>query len=562
MNIRTGRWRLLIVTLLLVFSSGCSLFAAIDSGAKKNLSKYDALAQEMNDRMNLEDLRLEPYAVEVGGKVSTPQYRKFAVNSSLIVKGTATKHAGFRSDVAWIEVEKKGKQGAVDGRQFSYYTPLKKGRFTQKIQLFAGKGSYQVTVRLPAKEKKDRFYDLAQFEVINVNSERKRDLAYTRIGKKVGITIEKPLSGLVKADEKFKLMGHLPQSSGNRVMVRIEKDGNRWEHLIPLRDGKFNNQIPLFYGRGVHKLTVLTQDKVKSTYYNEAVNILVNNQAKGSQKPIQYFKHYDERGVKLDTPLVSGESGKMKYRIKGQIDPSAPYAKETKHLIVQTKKDGQEATYFVPVINGRFDDTFWLRFGQGDYEVTVNVPEITRVQRDYFRFFGVARFHVTNTEKRDLRNLLPSRGIQSDSGTIRSLAEELTRNKQGNRAKALAIYKYVSQNIRYDVSKFKTDAFEYDDSALKTLKEKEGVCQDYSFLAIALLRSIDIESRFVQGMAEGNRHAWVEVKVNGRWMTMDPTWGAGYINGSDQFVKRYTTKYFDPNLRDFASTHTRKGVMY
>ncbi|SFS76061.1 transglutaminase domain-containing protein [Marininema halotolerans] len=562
MNIRTGRWSVLLMTLLLVFSSGCNITTALDTDTKQHLSKYDALAQKKNDQLDLEPLKLEPYAREVGGKISAPQYRKFAANSSVLVKGSATKHADFRSNVAWIEVEKVGADGNRDERKFSYYARLKKGHFSQQVQLFAGTGSYQVTVRLPGKEREDRFYDLAQFEVINVNPLKKRDLAYTRIGTKIGLTVEEPRSGLVKKKKRFELKGKIRQPSGNRVMIRLEKDGQRWQHLIPVKDGTFTSEVPLFYGRGIHKITVLSQDKDRSEYYNEAVSMWVDNQLDVKQEPIQYFKHYDERGVKLEAPLVSGGSGKMKYQIKGHIDPEAPFAKETKHLIVQTKKGDQEATYFIPVKDGRFNDTFWLRFGKGDYEVTVNVPEITNVQRDYFRFFGVARFHVTNTEDQDLRNLLPSRGIQSDNGTIRSLAEELTRNKQGDRAKVFAIYQYVSKNIRYDVAKFKHDAFEYDDSALKTLHEKDGVCQDYSFLAIALLRSIDIESRFIEGMAEGNRHAWVEVKVKGSWITMDPTWGAGYINGSDQFVQRYTTKYFDPSPREFARTHSRTGVMY
>ncbi len=59
-------------------------------------------------------------------------------------------------------------------------------------------------------------------------------------------------------------------------------------------------------------------------------------------------------------------------------------------------------------------------FGKGTYEVTVNVPEITDQQRDYFRFFGVARFTVNNTADQDLRNRLPSRGIQSDDPPLKA----------------------------------------------------------------------------------------------------------------------------------------------
>jgi transglutaminase-like putative cysteine protease len=231
-------------------------------------------------------------------------------------------------------------------------------------------------------------------------------------------------------------------------------------------------------------------------------------------------------------------------------------------LIIQTEKDGQEATYLIPVENYRFDGIFWLRFGPGRYEVSVNVPEITNQHHDYFRFFRVAQFEVISTGPRDLRYLLPSRGIQSDSPQIKALARQIVAGLSDDRAKAKAIYRYVATHVRYDVNKFRTDAFELDDSALKTLREKKGVCQDYTFLTIALLRSIGIESRFVEGISQGNRHAWVEARIDGRWITMDPTWGSGYLTPDGSFVAQYDPRYFDPDPAFFAQTHVRTGVMY
>jgi transglutaminase/protease-like cytokinesis protein 3 len=57
------------------------------------------------------------------------------------------------------------------------------------------------------------------------------------------------------------------------------------------------------------------------------------------------------------------------------------------------------------------------------------------------------------------------------------------------------------------------------------------------------------------------RHAWVEAKVDGKWLTMDPTWGSGYIK-DDKFVADFNEKYFDPNPDEFEKTHTRTGVSY
>ncbi len=69
-----------------------------------------------------------------------------------------------------------------------------------------------------------------------------------------------------------------------------------------------------------------------------------------------------------------------------------------------------------------------------------------------------------------------------------------------------------------------------------------------------------MEAHYVNGDA-GERHAWVEVKVDGEWLEMDPTWGAGYIiDGKFQF--HYTEDYFDPDPAFLAETHTREGIMY
>ncbi|PTM57494.1 transglutaminase domain-containing protein [Desmospora activa] len=549
----------LLLTVCLVMMAGCDFPFPLQTEAEAQPNKWDRLAEEKNEALNLKKLKLEAYGEQVEADLASPAYREFAVNSRFSLQGSVKKYQQFQSDFVWVEVKKEGVGG--DEGKFSYYIPLNDGNFEQWVQLHDGEGVYRVTVRFPSNAEANRFYDVARMKVHNVNPQLERDIAMTQVGQSSGLQIEQPATGYQEADRNIALKGSLPQTV-ERLMVQVEKGEETWEHIIPVRDGTFDSKIPLLFGKGVHQIKLLTPDPSKDNMYNEAAKLWLDNQSEQKREPVEYFRHYEERGVQLEMPLAGGEQADMKTRIRGRIDPNAPDAAKTKHLIIQTKKDGEQATYIIPVENYRFDDSFWLRFGKGTYEVTVNVPEITTEQRDYFRFFGVARFTVHNDNDNDQRNLLPSRGIQSDSNEIRSLAQQLTADKQSDREKALAIYQYVAQNISYDVNKFKTDAFEYDDSALKTLREKKGVCQDYSFLAIALMRSIDMEARFVEGVAEGNRHAWVDVKVDGKWITMDPTWGSGYLDAQERFVKKYSTEYFDPNPTQFSQTHKRTGIMY
>ena len=123
---------------------------------------------------------------------------------------------------------------------------------------------------------------------------------------------------------------------------------------------------------------------------------------------------YLERGLTLEYPTFGGEEADNTYRIKGNLDPNVELAAETTHIYVTTKKGEDEALDVIPVENFQFDDSFYLRFGPGTYEVTVSVPEIREENRDYFRYFGFAQFKVESKTEKDERDLLPSRGIQSD----------------------------------------------------------------------------------------------------------------------------------------------------
>ena len=373
-------------------------------------------------------------------------------------------------------------------------------------------------------------------------------------------------SGYIEEDGSFSLKGKAGKlTDDDTIMVVLKKDSETWDHVIPIQNRAFSYDIPLFFGEGLHELEVLVPDGERDNYYQLGTSILIDNQSNELKEPIEFSKMYLERGVTLEYPTFGGEEADNTYRIKGNLDPNVELAAETTHIYVTTKKGEDEALDVIPVENFQFDDSFYLRFGPGTYEVTVSVPEIREENRDYFRYFGFAQFKVKSKTEKDERDLLPSRGIQSDDPKIVELANQLTSGKTNDREKAKAIYDYVAQNVTYDVQKYKNDEFRWDDSALKTLELKSGVCQDYAFLAIALLRASDIEARFVEGRAGGGvfpgRHAWVEAKVDGSWLTMDPTWASGYLK-DDKFVANFTEKYFDPNIEEFNKTHTRTGVSY
>ncbi|WP_077210661.1 transglutaminase-like domain-containing protein [Bacillus dakarensis] len=564
-------WLAVLICLMAgtVFLSACSNESSNGEASEKTKEEkkledqYEKLVKEKNDELALEPIELTTYSEEIGATLKEPVYKKFAVNGEVKVEGEIEQYTNLKSDYAWIEVYSF--EDGPSGDLHEYYTPIKEGKFEQAVHFHNGEGEYKVTVKLPDTNRENYYYDLSSFEVINVNPEIQRDVTFSPFGQAAKLSLDLEAS-YVKENEIFELSGKAGNlTDEDTIMISLYKDSNTWKHVLPVKEGEFAYDVPLFYGEGVHKLEVLVPDEKRDNYYQVATTILIDNESASVMKPIEFSNMYLERGVTLETPLYGGEEAETTYNIKGFIDPNAEFAADTTHIYVTTKKGEDEALDVIPVEDYSFDGIFYLRFGPGTYDVTVSVPEIKEENSDYFRYFGFAKFEVESNAAEDLRDLLPSRGVQSDAPEIKELAKEITSGKETDREKAKAIYDYVAKNVSYDVQKYENDEFEWDDSALKTLDLKTGVCQDYAFLAIALLRASEIEARFVEGRAGGGilpgRHAWVEANVDGSWLTMDPTWGSGYVD-DDRFVAAFNEDYFDPNMDEFKKTHTRTGVSY
>ncbi|MBU8881376.1 transglutaminase-like domain-containing protein [Bacillus sp. FJAT-29790] len=549
----------------ILFLSACSNASSGNSKTTTSIKedKYEKQVKELNKELELEPIELTSYSEKIGVILKEPEHKKFAVNGEVIVEGEIGEYSQLKSDYAWIKVHANEEGPAGD--QLEYYTPINDGKFRQVIHFFNGEGEYSVKVRLPSTDRENYYYDIVDFEVVNVNPEYQRDVTYTTFGKSADLSL-KMKSSYMKKDGIFPLKGKVGNlTDDDTIMIKLNKDGETWSNLIPIKNGKFEYDIPLFFGKGLHKLEVLVPDEEREKYYQTATTILIENESNRKMLPIEYTNAYIERGVTLEYPIFGGEDSNGTFNIKGTIDPKAEFASETTHIYITTKKGEDEALDVIPVKDFIFNDSFYLRFGPGTYEVIVSVPEITDENSDHFSYFSFAKFEVESIADKDQRDILPSRGVQSDAPKIKGLAKDLTSGKNADLEKAKAIYDYVAQNIAYDVGKFENNEFEWDDSALKTLELKSGVCQDYAFLTIALLRASDIEAKYVEGRAGRGwfpgRHAWVEAKIDGRWLTMDPTWGSGYVN-DNQFVAKFNEDYFDPNMDEFNKTHTRTGVSY
>ena len=119
---------------------------------------------------------------------------------------------------------------------------------------------------------------------------------------------------------------------------------------------------------------------------------------------------------------------------------------------------------------------------------------------------------------------------------FREIAEDIIRQYDKNHEKDLIkvndfvkIGKWVKKNIKYDISyNGKNDI-----SATEVYNNGVGVCHHFTKLYNALLYSLGYQCIYVSGFAvekkdtfdQNDGHAWSLVKIKGKWLPFDPTWG-------------------------------------
>jgi transglutaminase-like putative cysteine protease len=154
--------------------------------------------------------------------------------------------------------------------------------------------------------------------------------------------------------------------------------------------------------------------------------------------------------------------------------------------------------------------------------------------------------------------LLPSRFAQS-SAPLEQLAQELGCKRRGN---PLAVLTELNEAI-YRSFAYVPNSTKVDSPIEEALQTRQGVCQDFAHIMIALVRRLNVPCRYVSGYMfhrdeaekdrslEGASHAWVEalVPLLG-WVAFDPT---NNLVGADRHVRVAIG-------RDYADVPPTRGV--
>ncbi len=121
-----------------------------------------------------------------------------------------------------------------------------------------------------------------------------------------------------------------------------------------------------------------------------------------------------------------------------------------------------------------------------------------------------------------LTYMLPSRYCESDR--FAQMAWDLFGKIPQRVEQVREICRWVDASLVYT-----PNATDFHTSAWDAWQLKQGVCRDYTHLAIALCRALNIPARYVGGYAVGldpmDFHACFEAYIGGQWYLFDPTDG-------------------------------------
>lgn len=155
---------------------------------------------------------------------------------------------------------------------------------------------------------------------------------------------------------------------------------------------------------------------------------------------------------------------------------------------------------------------------------------------------------------------------EAETTSVRALAAYLTDGLGSDEEKVRAIFRWMTDHIRYDLEGFRASDYG-DPTPDEVLKKRSAVCEGYSGLFESLVHAAGFEVAVINGFAKGlgfsagdavpagSNHAWNAVKVKGEWKLLDCTWGAGALNDQGEYVRGFEPFYFFTPPEQFIYSH-------
>ena len=149
--------------------------------------------------------------------------------------------------------------------------------------------------------------------------------------------------------------------------------------------------------------------------------------------------------------------------------------------------------------------------------------------------------------------------VSAQNYDYKPVATKITANASTKMQKVKAIYDWICNNIQYDTSYKIYHADE-------CYKQRKGVCQAYSELMRYMCEAVGVQCTIISGtsyhMYGGGAHAWICAQVEKGTILIDPTWGAGSVNGSTFTFKKDHDYWFDVDPYWMIFTHFPEDPKY
>lgn len=156
-------------------------------------------------------------------------------------------------------------------------------------------------------------------------------------------------------------------------------------------------------------------------------------------------------------------------------------------------------------------------------------------------------------------------GLKSQPEThLPALIAYLTAEASSNWLKVVILHDWVAVNIDYATTEGPGG---YDAGVAGVLRSGRSACEGFASLFEAMCITAGVECRTISGYGRGRgfdvlaaedslptNHCWNAVRLDGRWLLVDPTWDAGYYLG-DRYVRDYSTDFLLAPPEAFIHTH-------
>lgn len=179
---------------------------------------------------------------------------------------------------------------------------------------------------------------------------------------------------------------------------------------------------------------------------------------------------------------------------------------------------------------------------------------------------------VPRVSKRHENNQLDEAVRAVKETNLEDVTKALAHLTHTDRDKAWAVYIWLTENIAYDTEAYFTQskAKEIFDPQV-AFKKHHAICYGYTALYKLIGEKFGLKIEIVEGNAKGfaykglrelDEHAWNAVLLDGKWMLIDPTWGAGYVGDDKTFKKEFNDYFFDIHPKLLKLTHYPKNMQW